>query len=204
LHLVQVVAGHQDGGAVGGGLADQVADVVDPARVQAVGGLVEHQQPRRLEQRGGQREALAHAQRVPAHPVCGAAGQADPVEHLCHRCVRQAGAAGEQVEDQPAGEVGRKAWRLQHRADTADQLGQARRNGPAEHPDPARVGAQQAEQRAQRGRLARTVLAQQPVDLAGLHAQVQPGQGPASRPAAAAIGLGQSGYLDDGGHDQGR
>ena len=46
--------------------AQQVAQPADPLRVEAVGGLVEDQDPRVAEQGGREAEPLAHAERVAA------------------------------------------------------------------------------------------------------------------------------------------
>ena len=46
--------------------AQEVAQPADALRVEAVGGLVEHEHPRVAEQRRRQAEPLAHAERVAA------------------------------------------------------------------------------------------------------------------------------------------
>ena len=51
-------------------------------RVQAVGRLVEHEQPRPGQQRGGQPEPLAHAEGEAADPVVGDVGEPDLLEHV--------------------------------------------------------------------------------------------------------------------------
>ena len=54
--------------------ADQVAHPADAGRVEAVGRLVEDEHVRIAQQRGGDREALAHAHRVALHaPIGGVA-----------------------------------------------------------------------------------------------------------------------------------
>ena len=80
LDLGEQVAGDEDGGAVGVQREQQRADLADALRVEPVGRLVEHQQPRAAQQGVGQPEALAHAEGVgPDRPVVHAA-EPDPVE----------------------------------------------------------------------------------------------------------------------------
>jgi hypothetical protein len=59
-------------------------------------------------------------------------------------------------------------------ADPAGHVGQRRRHLLAEQPHLAAVGADEAEQRTQGGRLARPVGPQEAVHLAGLHHHVEP------------------------------
>ena len=56
------------------------AHLVDALRVEAVGRLVEDQQVRVAEQRGGDAEALLHAERVGAVAVVAALAEPDDVE----------------------------------------------------------------------------------------------------------------------------
>ena len=56
------------------------ADLVDALGIEAVGGLVQHQQPRPAQERGGQAQALAHPQRVGADRTSSDVGQADPFQ----------------------------------------------------------------------------------------------------------------------------
>ena len=59
-HLCEHVAGEQDGPALVGQTAEEVAQPADPLRVQAVRRLVEHQHPGIADQGGGEPEALLH------------------------------------------------------------------------------------------------------------------------------------------------
>ena len=82
LDLGQQVAGQEDRRPGAVQLEQQLADLGDALRVQAVGRLVEHQQLGTAQQRAGQPEPLPHAERVgldrpPADP-----GEADLLEHL--------------------------------------------------------------------------------------------------------------------------
>ena len=109
LDLVQQVRGQQHGPAPGGEGAEQAAHPVDAGGVQAVDRLVEDQHGRVTHERVGDAEALAHAQRVVAHPPLGlGAGETDQLQHLldalaCRRpCSRRTAAA-------PRGRCGRRA-----------------------------------------------------------------------------------------------
>ena len=82
--LGQHVAGEQDGAPLGGEAAQQVAQPADAGRIQAVGRLVKDEHPRVAQQRRGQREALAHAERERARAAVGRLAQADELEHLVH------------------------------------------------------------------------------------------------------------------------
>ena len=62
LDLVQEVRGQQHGSALVGVAPQQVAHPADPGRVETVGRLVEDQHSRVAQQRGGDAEALAHAE----------------------------------------------------------------------------------------------------------------------------------------------
>ena len=78
--LAEQVARDEDGGALGGELADEVPHLAGALRVEAVGRLVEHQQVARHEQRVGDREPLAHAERVRAVALGRRGQQPDAVE----------------------------------------------------------------------------------------------------------------------------
>ena len=77
LEVVHPVAGQHDGGPVRGEPGEDAVHVLLAGRVQAVGRLVEHQQPRPGEQRGGQPEPLAHAEGEAADLVVGDVGEPD-------------------------------------------------------------------------------------------------------------------------------
>ena len=80
LELAEVVRRHEHGAAAVGQRADQAAHLAHALRVEAVGRLVEDQQLGVAEQRGGDAEALLHAERVAAVAVVAALAEADDVE----------------------------------------------------------------------------------------------------------------------------
>ncbi len=81
-HLAHQVAGEEDGAALGGQRLQQVADPGDALGVQAVDRLIEQQHRWVAEQRGGDPQALCHAQREAARPLAGDAAQPDQLQHL--------------------------------------------------------------------------------------------------------------------------
>ena len=99
--LAEHVAGDQDGAALVGQVAQQAAQPRHAGRVEPVGRFVEQQHWRVAEQGPGQAEALAHAQRVAAHPPVRGLGQAHLVAHLRHPPVRHAGHLGEDPQVVP-------------------------------------------------------------------------------------------------------
>src|SRR6266700_1293891 len=76
LDLVQQMAGEEDGMAARSQLLDQLANLDGARRVETVGRLVEEDDLRRVEQRGGNRQALLHTERVGLDFVLRAAAQA--------------------------------------------------------------------------------------------------------------------------------
>ena len=80
--LGEHVARDEDGAPLGRHAAQEVAQPADALRVEAVGGLVEDQHARVAEQRRGEPEALAHAERVLARPAVGGVVELDEPQHL--------------------------------------------------------------------------------------------------------------------------
>jgi hypothetical protein len=117
LDLGEQVAGDEHGGALVGQAAQQVADLDDPGRVQPVGRLVQHQQRRVGQQRGGDAEALLHAQRVGAVGVVGPVGQPDQLQHLLDLGAGVAAEHGQDVEVAAGGQGRVERRPLDHRPD---------------------------------------------------------------------------------------
>ena len=90
LDLGEHVAGDEDRAPLAGRAAQEVAQPADALRVQAVGGLVEHEDLRIAEQGRGEPEPLAHAGRVAAGAPVARAAELDEVEHLVHAPARHA------------------------------------------------------------------------------------------------------------------
>ena len=85
LHLAHQVRGDEHRAALGGQRLHQVADPQDALGVQPVDRLVEHQHLRVAQQRRGDAQPLAHAQREAAWTACAPLRSGPTsVEHLVH------------------------------------------------------------------------------------------------------------------------
>src|SRR5262249_16855502 len=73
--VVHAMAGEHDAGPVRGELGEYTVYVSFGGRVEAVGRLVEHEQPGLGEQGGGEPEPLAHAEGEAAGPLGGDIGE---------------------------------------------------------------------------------------------------------------------------------
>ena len=105
--------------------AQQVAHPADAGRVEPVGRLVEDQHVRVAEQGGADAEALAHAERVVAHPPVGlVVGEADQLEHLLDPALGQAHGALHQGEDLAAGAAGVLGRGVEEHPDLGAGVGQ--------------------------------------------------------------------------------
>ena len=105
--LGQDVAGHEDRHALfAGQLEQQLADLDDPGRVQAVGRLVQQEQLGVVQQRLGQPQALGVALREGAGPPVGVFGQPQALDDLARRLLAACRDAG---GGRPPGSRGRSA-----------------------------------------------------------------------------------------------
>ena len=105
-HLGEQVAGEQDGDPLAGEPANEQAHVAHPRRIETGGRLVQKQQPRRAQQRGGDPEPLLHPVRVAADPVVAPVAQLDQLEHLLDPVARaRLVVVGKQAQVPPAGQV---------------------------------------------------------------------------------------------------
>ena len=86
---------------------EELADLHPPERVHAVGGLVEHQEVRRADQRRGQPEPLAHPLAEAADSPLGRLAEAHPVEQR----VQARGGPGEPLQPGHAGQEGARGPR---------------------------------------------------------------------------------------------
>ena len=116
-HLAHQMRGEEHGPALAGELLEQRPDPEDALGVEAVGRLVEDDRLRVPEQRGGDPEPLAHAEREAAGALARHAGEPDQVDHLVD--ARAADAVGLRHRQQVV--VGRPPGvdraRLEHRPD---------------------------------------------------------------------------------------
>ncbi len=170
--LGQQVAGKQHGHPPGRELPDQVAHVAHPARVQTGRRLVEQQQLRLPQQRGGKPEPLPHPVRVAADLVLGALAQADDLQHLVDPRRRPTAVERrEQLEVAATIHVGVEGGRFDEAGDALESRDALLRVAPEEPDGPGRR-PDQSEHHSQRGGLAGAVGAEVAEDVADLDRQV--------------------------------
>ena len=121
-HLGQQMAGDHHGATGGGVAAYELAQPAHPFGVEAVGGLVEHEDLGVAEQGGGEPEPLTHAEREAADASPSNRGQPDVGEHRVDPLVGQAGGGGEDAQVLAGPAPGMEAGRLEHGADVADRF----------------------------------------------------------------------------------
>ena len=194
------MAAHEDRLALVAELDDQVLHLAGADRVQAGGGLVEHDQLGVVDQGLGQADAAGHALAVflqlpPLGPV-----QPDHLDQVGHPLA----ADRPRHVEQPAVEIERllgveEAVEVRFLGQVADPLVLGHFGGvAAEDQGLAAGGEQQAEDQLDGGGLARAVGPEQPEDFAPADFQVQGLQGPdLLTPPEIAINLGETSGFDD-------
>ncbi|SFY53584.1 hypothetical protein STEPF1_06867 [Streptomyces sp. F-1] len=123
-HLAHQVRGDEDRTALGGERLHQVAHPEDALGVEAVDRLVEQQHLGVAEQRGGDAEALAHAEGEALGPLLRHVLEADDAEHLVHPAGRDAGQLGEAQQVVAGGAAAVHGLGVEQRADLAGCVGQ--------------------------------------------------------------------------------
>lgn len=154
--------------------AYQLPHLLDARRVQAVCGLVQDEQLGVAQQGRRKAQALLHAQGVVGHLLPPLAVQPDDLQHLPDVLLRR---AAERLDD-PQVLLAREVAVIAGALDEAPHLPE---HGQAvfgvhllpQHLDAPRRGAHQAQDHFQRGGLSRPVGAEEPVDAALRHVQVQ-------------------------------
>jgi hypothetical protein len=175
LDLHHQVGGQQDRQPLLGERRHEPAHVAHASGVEPVRRLVEQQQPRPSEQRGGQPQALAHALRVAPDLVVAATGQLDDLQHLLDPFVVPAAVQGrEQVEVPTPGQVGVERGRLDEAGHPVQRPHALGGRVAAEQLDVARGRPDQAQHHPQRRGLAGAVRAEVAVHGAGRHVEVDP------------------------------
>ena len=172
--LGEDVARHEDGdAALVGERAEQLADLDDTGRIEAVGGLVEHEQFGGVQQCAGEGEALLVAEReLPGAPV-GVRIEAQQRDRVGDRPRRRTGEPALDVEVLAHGEVGVGGRGLNEEADAGEHARLARDDAPAEDGHLPAARSDQAEQHADGGRFTRPVPAEEPVDFAAADVEVE-------------------------------
>ena len=180
--LLEVLRRQEDGRAL---LTRQARDLVPQrgARLHVEAGrrLVEEEDARAVQQRQREVQPALHAARVGRRPAIGGVGEADALEQL----VAAAAALGARDALQPAlqahvlaaGQHRVERHVLQRDADRGAHLGSLLRDVVARDGRPARGRRQQRREHLDGRRLAGAVGAEEAVDLARRHVQVDPVDG---------------------------
>jgi len=138
-----------------------------PLRVEAVGGLVEDQDLGVAEQRVGEPEALAHAERVLADPSPGRRlVEADEFQQRVDALRRHAHGLGGDGKRLAAAAAGVLRRRVEQDPDAPAGVGQVA-VAPAEDPGRAAVGLRQADEHPHRRRLPAPLGPRNPVMVPG-------------------------------------
>ena len=169
LDLAEQVRGHHDGDAeLVAGPPDQLEHLVATGRIEAVRRLVEEEQPRVVDERLGQLDALLHAGRVAADLAVALLVQPDVAEDLgrplargVRRQPRDAAHVGHELGRR---HVGRQAVVLGHVADELADLGAVPGHVQVEHDGRPAGRRDEAEQDLDQRRLAGAVRADQADD----------------------------------------
>ena len=185
LDLAEDMARHEHGLARCRELPERRAHGDDARRVEPVRWLVKEQQARVTEQGGGDAETLLHPERIGLDAVLGPLAQADELEELLDPRLRRPGPGRRQgAKVLSRRQVGVERRRLDERTDIEQAASIAASERPPENLDRARIGMDEPGEQPHRGRLARAIRAQEPVDHPGRDGQVEPGEG---RPRAVAL-----------------
>jgi hypothetical protein len=171
-HFAHQVAGNEDGPSLAGERLHQRARPHDAFGVEAVYGLVEDEDRRVPEERGGDTQTLGHTQRESAGLAAGHVAQAHEVEDLTHSAGRDVTGLG-QCQEMVAGlTAGVIRLGVQQRSDLPHGRPQSLVRGPV-YRRRAFVRVRQAKDQTHRGGLARTVGTEEARDDAGLHLEAQ-------------------------------
>ena len=176
LRLLQVVGGHQDGGAGTGEIVDQPPELAPRHRVDAGGGLIEEQHLRIVQHRRAEGHPLLPAPRqlagghVPL-TLQPAAGQ-HPVDPLAAQGAGDGVDPGIERQVLADREVVVEGELLAHVADPAQQVPAAQPAGLPRQGHLAGAGFQQPAEHLDGGGLAGAVGPQKPEDLAVAHLQI--------------------------------
>ena len=180
--LLEVLRGEEDGHAA---VARQALHLL-PERaaalhVEASRGLVEEQDSRAVDERQREVEPPLHAARVAPHTTVRRLYEPDPFQQHVRAlaCLRPGHPVqgGLKLHVLAAGEERIESCLLKRRPDRGAHLAALLDHVVPGHPCAARGGRQQRGEHVDRGGFAGAVRTQEAVDLAGLHAQVDPVDG---------------------------
>ena len=180
--LLEVLRRQQHSGAGGDKLAHRVPDLVATARVKTCRRLVQEHQTRRKNHARRKVEPAPHAAAVLLDSLVAGLREVELLEQLDRAL---AGTAGTKVEEPaehlevlPTGEDLVDSGVLPGEPDVAPHIHGLPDDVEAADQSPAAVGADQCREDPHRGRLARAVGPEQPVDRAIWDFQVEPVEGP--------------------------
>ena len=173
--LAEQVAGHHHRHAEPAGQgADELPHLLDARRIQAVGGLVQDQQPGEAQQGGGQAQPLLHAQGVVGRPLALLAVQPDDAQHLPDVPLRRPAQGLDDVQVLRAGQVAVVAGALDQAAHLTESLhAGAGTHGPPKDGDLPCRGPGQPQKQLEGGGFARPVGAQKSIDRHLRHGEIQ-------------------------------
>src|SRR5580704_15560560 len=182
LRLVHVVRGEEDRDVLAPlQLVDVLPDRDPGLRVQAHGGLVQEQHPRRVQQAAGDLQPALHPTRVGGHHAAAALPEPDHLQHLAHpRPERRLGHAvqvGVEAQVLLPGQVVVQGGVLEHQADVAAHGVPFLCDIVARHPGGTRGGIRQGAQDLDRGGLAGAVRAEKPERLPGSDLEIDAADG---------------------------
>jgi hypothetical protein len=185
-HLGEHVTRHQHGPALRREPAHEVAQPADPLRIEPVGGLVQDQDPGIAEQGRGEREPLAHAERVLADPAARRVLKRHDLDRLVGARLRNSRRAGHRAKVVAGAAARMEAGALQHGPDRAKRLGE-RPVGLALDRRRAARRLGEAENHPQRGGLPGAVRPEKARDPAGLDVEADAIDGPHGPEALAQV-----------------
>ena len=171
-HLAHQVRGDEHRPALGGQALQQVPDPQHAFRVQSVDGLVEQDGRRISQQRAGDAESLAHAERKSAGPLAGDVREPDLIDHLPNAPAADSGGGGDRPQVVLRGATGVHRAGLQQGTDLGERcpvLGIR----AAVHGDPAGGRRVQADDHAHRGGFPGAVGSQKTGDDSRSHGETQ-------------------------------
>ena len=195
LDLGEQVTRHEHGPPLGGQRASSSRTLAHAGRVEPVRGLVEDQQRRVLEHRGGEPSRWRMPSEYFAHQLAGPVGQADLLEHRLdpRRPMRSIAPSSSRLSRPVI--VGNSAGDSTIAPDPAHHVGSPSGTGrPSSRTTLRRPG--QPEHAADRRRLPRPVRPEEPEHPALGYRQVELGDRDGRRPAGRSVLLAQSLDLD--------
>ena len=185
------MTGHEDGAALRGVVPEEFAQPLDGLRIEAVGGLIEHERTWLREDSPGEAEPLRHPQGECLGTLVGDIGEAHHGEHLIDARLRNPGLGPEHAQVVTRGAARQEGTGVQVGANDAAGVGVLAEVLAVECRAP--LSAVEAQHEAHRGGLAGAIRPEE-----ARHDTVGHGEGQVIDGAHAAEGLAE--VLDEDGH----